>query len=85
MPKQVPGCVFLSGGLSPDGATERLNEINKIGKDAPWELSFSFGRALQREALLTWKGKAVNAKAAQDAFYSRAEKVSAARSGRLKK
>ena len=82
VPKQVPGCVFLSGGLTPDEATERLNEINKIGRGKiPWQLSFSFGRALQQEALQVWKGKAVNAKAAQDAFYSRAEKVSAALQG----
>ena len=86
VPKQVPGCVFLSGGLTPDQATERLDEMNSIGiGKTPWELSFSFGRALQQEALQIWKGKAANAKMTQDAFYARAEKVSAARLGRLKK
>lgn len=80
--KQVPGCVFLSGGQSPDEATEILNEMNKLGKQ-PWELSFSYGRALQQEALQAWVGKAANIKTAQQAFYDRARKVSLAREGRL--
>lgn len=81
VPSQVPGCVFLSGGLSPDEATERLRAINQLG-DMPWELSYSFGRALQSEALTTWGGKKENVEAAQNAFYQRAEKVSQARDGK---
>ena len=82
VPSQVPGVVFLSGGLSPDEATERLDGMNKLGK-FPWELSFSFGRALQQGALKAWKGKMANARATQEAFYRRAQLVSAGRDGRL--
>lgn len=78
VPEQVPGIVFLSGGQTPDQATENLAEINKIG--GPWELSYSYGRALQDEALTTWAGKEENIAAAQKAFLERANKVSDARS-----
>lgn len=81
VPNEVPGCVFLSGGLSPDEATERLRAINQI-KNLPWQMSFSFGRALQQEALVAWAGKPKNKTIAQQAFYKRAEKVSLARSGK---
>ncbi len=84
VPKQVPGIAFLSGGLTPEMATQHLNSMNKLGKQ-PWELSYSFGRALQGEALQAWAGKKANVFAAQKAFYQRAEKVSQARSGRLPK
>lgn len=56
VPAAVPGIVFLSGGQSAELATEHLNAINKIG-DQPWELSFSFGRALQQPTLHAWGGK----------------------------
>ena len=82
VPAEVPGCVFLSGGLSPDEATERLNEINKI-KDLPWEMSYSFGRALQQEALKAWGGKKENKGKMQEVFMKRAGKVSKARDGKL--
>lgn len=81
IPDQVPGIVFLSGGLTPDDATANLYEMNNSGEQ-PWELSFSFGRALQNEALKTWKGEKSNAPAAQKALYERAQKVSLARSGK---
>jgi fructose-bisphosphate aldolase, class I len=81
VPAAVPGIVFLSGGQSDVRATEHLNALNKLGK-APWELSFSFGRALQAPALNAWKGSAVNAKAAQTALYQRARCNSAARVGK---
>jgi fructose-bisphosphate aldolase, class I len=81
VPAAVPGIVFLSGGQSAVRATEHLNAINQIGK-APWELSFSFGRALQDPALKTWKGAAENVKAAQSALHDRAKHNSAARFGR---
>lgn len=80
VPEIVPGIVFLSGGLSPDEATERLRAINQQ-KDLAWQMSFSFGRALQQETLVAWVGKPENKTIAQQAFYKRAEKVSLARQG----
>jgi len=82
VPSAVPGCVFLSGGLSPEEATVNLNTINKVGKQ-PWELSYSFGRALQGEALDLWKGKEGMVREAQKAFYKRAESVAMGRMGKL--
>lgn len=80
VPAAVPGIVFLSGGQSDQQATENLNEMNKIG-GGPWQLSFSYGRALQAPALKAWGGKAENGSAAQKAFYHRARLNSAARYG----
>ena len=82
VPVEVPGCTFLSGGLSPDEATERLNAINKMA-DLSWEMSYSFGRALQAEALQAWEGKVENKEKMQETFMKRAEKVSMARDGKL--
>lgn len=79
VPPEVPGIVFLSGGLTPDESTEYLGEMNKTFKDIPWQLSYSFGRALQQEGLKAWSGKSENIKKAQEAFMTRAKKVSAAR------
>lgn len=82
VPKEVPGIVFLSGGQTPEEATENLAAINQIGPPAGgWQLSYSYGRALQDEALKMWAGKEENVAAAQKAFFERAKKVSAARSG----
>ncbi|OGM79743.1 fructose-bisphosphate aldolase [Candidatus Woesebacteria bacterium RIFOXYB1_FULL_38_16] len=81
VPAEVPGIVFLSGGLTPVESTLYLNELNKKNKDLPWELSFSFGRALQEPVLKTWQGKAENIKAAQKAFLHRARLNSFARDG----
>lgn len=82
VPKNVPGIVFLSGGLTPGQSTEYLKTMNKMYPNLPWQLSYSFGRALQQEALQAWMGKPENVKAAQDAFMVRAKKVSQARNGR---
>ncbi len=82
IPSEVPGIVFLSGGQTPDQATENLYEINII-PNSPWQLSFSYGRALQDEALTTWAGKEENIEVAQKAFAERSRKVSLARSGKL--
>jgi fructose-bisphosphate aldolase class I len=81
VPAAVPGVVFLSGGLSDEAATQFLNEMNKRG-GAPWQLSYSFGRALQAPALKAWKGQAANVAAAQKALYHRGKCNSAARSGK---
>jgi fructose-bisphosphate aldolase, class I len=80
VPAAVPGLVFLSGGQGDVEATERLNAMNKRG-EGPWELSFSFGRALQAPALAAWKGQPDNVAAAQVALLHRARCNGAARSG----
>jgi len=81
VPAAVPGVVFLSGGQSDTQATEHLNEMNRLD-NTPWQLSFSFGRALQAPALKSWKGDPKNIKAAQTALHHRARCNSAARSGK---
>jgi fructose-bisphosphate aldolase class I len=81
VPAAVPGIVFLSGGQSAKLATQHLNAMNEMG-DHPWQLSFSYGRALQEEALQAWGGTAANVGAAQDAFHHRAACVGAARYGK---
>ena len=81
VPAAVPGIVFLSGGQSDEDATARLNAMNALGEKLPWQLSFSYGRALQAAAQKAWSGKAENVEAAQRAFYHRAKMNSAARTG----
>lgn len=81
VPPAVPGVVFLSGGQGDVEATEHLNAMNARG-DHPWELSFSYGRALQAPALKAWKGEEANVSAGQEALYHRAKCNGAARSGR---
>jgi len=80
VPASVPGIVFLSGGQTDEAATAHLNAMNRLG-GAPWQLSFSYGRALQAPALKAWKGEAANGPAAQRAFLHRARLNGAARSG----
>jgi fructose-bisphosphate aldolase class I len=78
VPAAVPGIVFLSGGQSDQEATARLDAINRLAPQ-PWELSFSFGRALQAPVLHAWAGQAGNAGAAQAALRHRARLNGAAR------
>jgi fructose-bisphosphate aldolase class I len=80
VPAAVPGIVFLSGGQTDEDATANLNAMNAIGPH-PWELSFSYGRALQAPALKAWRGEPGNVEEAQKAFYRRAKFNGAARSG----
>jgi fructose-bisphosphate aldolase class I len=80
VPAAVPGIVFLSGGQTDEDATAHLNAMNKRGPH-PWQLSFSYGRALQAPALKAWGGKPQNVEAAQRAFYHRAKLNGAARTG----
>jgi len=80
VPAAVPGIVFLSGGQSDEDATAHLNAMNALGPH-PWELSFSYGRALQAPALKAWGGKPENVEAAQRAYYHRAKMNGAARTG----
>lgn len=80
VPRQIAGIIFLSGGQTPDQATDNLAAITKQAKvmNAPWPLTFSYARALQDEALALWKGKPENVEAAREAFLARLAKVSAA-------
>jgi fructose-bisphosphate aldolase class I len=80
VPSEVPGIVFLSGGMSDEEATSRLNEINRLD-EAPWEISFSYGRALQQRPLSLWGGDAANSEAAQAALAHRARMNGLARDG----
>jgi fructose-bisphosphate aldolase class I len=80
VPASVPGIVFLSGGQSDEAATAHLNAMNQLGS-VPWQLSFSYGRALQAPALKAWKGEQANGPAAQRAFLHRARLNGAARTG----
>lgn len=80
VPAAVPGINFLSGGQTPEEATVNLNAINCLS-NRPWNLSFSYGRALQEPALATWRGKADNAAEAQQALFHRAHMNGLAASG----
>jgi fructose-bisphosphate aldolase class I len=81
VPPAVPGIVFLSGGQTPRQATENLSAMNAMGSH-PWELSFSYGRALQDPVLRAWKGQAANVPAAKKAFFHRSKLNGAARYGK---
>ncbi len=80
IPRQVAGVVFLSGGQTPDQATENLAAVCKRAKaaSAPWPLTFSYARALQEEALMVWKGEDSNLDAARQVYLARLKKVSEA-------
>ena len=80
VPGEVPGIVFLSGGMTDEQATSRLNEMNR-STDLPWELSFSYGRALQAPSLAAWSGDPANVAAGQRALAHRARMNGLARSG----
>ena len=71
VPSEVPGIAFLSGGQSDEDATLHLNEMNKYETD--WNLTFSYGRALQQSALNAWSGKKENFTDAQEAFIEKAK------------
>ncbi len=81
VPAAVPGIVFLSGGQSDEVATLHLNAMNKLGENLPWQLSFSYGRALQAAPLKAWAGAAENLATAQAAFLERAKANGAATLG----
>jgi len=80
VPEQVPGIAFLSGGQGDVEATAHLDAMNKMGP-FPWELSFSYGRALQAPSLKAWGGDDANAEAGQRALAHRARMNGLARSG----
>jgi fructose-bisphosphate aldolase, class I len=81
VPAAVPGLVFLSGGQSDQQATEHLNAMNQM-EGLPWQLSFSYGRALQAPVLKAWKGDSAKVADAQQAFHHRALCNSKARFGK---
>ncbi len=84
VPAEVPGVVFLSGGMTDVQATSRLNEMNRIGGAGgglPWQLSFSYGRALQAPSLAAWGGAVAKVAAGQTALAHRAKMNGLARSG----
>jgi fructose-bisphosphate aldolase class I len=80
VPAAVPGIMFLSGGQSPAEATLHLSLMNRLGP-LPWQLSFSYGRALQDEALVAWAGNAGNVPAGEKAFHRWARLNGMARTG----
>lgn len=83
VPAAVPGITFLSGGQTAELASARLNAMNvRFKSQIPWELSFSFGRALQEPAMELWKGQETKVPEAQKALYHRAKCNHAARNGK---
>lgn len=82
VPAAVPGINFLSGGQSDEVATANLNAMNTTAQKQPWQLSFSYGRALQAPALKAWHGVTANMGAGQQALLKRARLNSAARQGK---
>jgi fructose-bisphosphate aldolase class I len=81
VPAAVPGIVFLSGGQSAEDATDHLNAMNAMGPQ-PWQVSFSYGRALQAPVLAAWKGQESNVTAAQKALLKRSQLNGLARDGK---
>jgi fructose-bisphosphate aldolase class I len=81
VPAAMPGILFLSGGQTAEEATANLNAMNAMAEQ-PWELSFSFGRALQQPVMQAWQGKSENVELAQEALFKRAMLNSLARYGR---
>ncbi len=84
VPAAVPGIVFLSGGQSAEDATDHLNAMNAMGSH-PWEVSFSYGRALQAPVLATWKGQKSNFAAAQKALFIRSKLNGLAHGGKYQR
>lgn len=84
VPAAVPGIFFLSGGLTDEAATAYLNALNAWHERQPWQLSFSYGRALQAAVLKAWRGAPANVPAAQQALYKRARLNGAARRGQYR-
>ena len=82
VPAAVPSINFLSGGMTPQQATANLAALNQL--NGPWQLSTSYGRALQQPVLEAWQGDANNVKAAQAALMKRAQFNSLARLGKFK-
>ena len=85
VPAAVPGIVLLSGGQSGEDATAHLNAMNTMYDTLPWEISFSWARALQQKPMEIWGGEEANVEEAQKVFHHRARMASAARAGNYSK
>jgi fructose-bisphosphate aldolase class I len=83
VPPEVPGIVFLSGGQSSWDAIANLDKIVDLAKNDPWQISFSYSRALQGEPMKVWVGKDENVDEAQTVFLGKLKEVSLARKGEL--
>jgi len=83
VPAAVPTINFLSGGQTPSQATKNLNAIHQVKQILPWNLSFSFARALQEPAMKAWLGKVENVKGAQEVFLEQAKSNSLASLGKF--
>lgn len=81
VPREVAGVVFLSGGQTPDEAMNNLREIAKL-EPLPWQVAFSYSRALQNDALKTWAANMTEPRLAQIAFLERLENNSLADQGK---
>jgi len=84
VPPAVPGINFLSGGQSEEEASVNLNAINAVPIPKPWNLSFSYGRALQASCIKTWRGKPENVPKAQAVLLERARANGEAALGKYK-
>lgn len=82
VPSAVPTINFLSGGQSCEDATANLQAMNALSSHLPWNLSFSYARALQDYPMKIWRGDASNVASAQNAFYERARLNSLASVGK---
>lgn len=82
VPPEVPGIVFLSGGQTEEQATQNLQLIETLGRDYPWQITFSYGRALQNSAINAWRGDPSQVEAGQTQFLHRAKMNSLARNGK---
>ncbi len=81
VPPAVAGVAFLSGGQGTQQATAHLNAMNRMNKNLPWPLTFSYARALQQPALEAWRGNKENAPQAQKLLLRRAKLNGAATLG----
>lgn len=88
VPVEVPSIVFLSGGQTSEQATENLRAIeshqakNENTEELPWQISYSFARALQGPSLEVWRGNPENMQKAQQLFIQRLKETSSARDGK---
>lgn len=77
VPKEIPGIVFLSGGQESEQATQNLSAIHTLAKkqQVPWNLTFSYARAIQQAPLEKWKCIPENVPQAREEFLARLEKL----------
>jgi len=83
LPSSCQGVMFLSGGQSEEEASDNLNAMNKLDTKKPWNLSFSYGRALQYSCLRAWLGKPENVVSAQNTLLQMAKNNSEATLGKF--